>query len=317
MKNLRAYFEPLLGEILQEYFGYSLIDWFPLGFSESLVYGLNLKNEDRKVLRLTSSSHRSSTQLAGEMKFLHELKQDDFPVPEVFPSIHGDLHIELETPNGNFHGTVFAFGEGQMLRSLEFPDWSQKAVKTWARLMARLHNWTDQKRGAPGYNRPEFSSEKDWQVLERARLGSEFDRATQNLKDYLAKLPRDGFGLIHGDLHHGNLLFDEKDRVLVIDFDDSYYNFFLYDLAVLSHMITSSFPFYHKFCPEICQEWMNQFILYYEEHRPLSNFWKKQLPYFDAMRAFHMAAYILRTSSVADEPEAFEFNKNGFLEVFG
>jgi Ser/Thr protein kinase RdoA (MazF antagonist) len=42
---------------------------------------------------------------------------------------------------------------------------------------------------------------------------------------------RDAAGLIHGDLHQENVLFDDS-SVGVIDFDDCGWGFFLYDLAV-------------------------------------------------------------------------------------
>ena len=38
---------------------------------------------------------------------------------------------------------------------------------------------------------------------------------------------------MHGDLHSGNLLLNESKEIIILDFDDSLYHFFLDDLAVI------------------------------------------------------------------------------------
>jgi Ser/Thr protein kinase RdoA (MazF antagonist) len=60
-----------------------------------------------------------------------------------------------------------------------------------------------------------------------------FERTRAALHGALAALPREPahFGMIHADLHPGNLLVDGE-RLSLIDFDDAAFGWYLYDLAV-------------------------------------------------------------------------------------
>ncbi|HXV00988.1 MAG TPA: phosphotransferase [Caulobacteraceae bacterium] len=60
-----------------------------------------------------------------------------------------------------------------------------------------------------------------------------FERARAALRGALLDLPRDGrrFGMIHADLHPGNLVVDGE-QLGLIDFDDAAFGWYLYDLAV-------------------------------------------------------------------------------------
>ena len=72
-----------------------------------------------------------------------------------------------------------------------------------------------------------------------------FERTRVALHDRLAALPTDPehFGMIHADLHPGNLVVDDE-RLSVIDFDDAAFGWYLYDLAVAlsHHQTTIDFP---------------------------------------------------------------------------
>lgn len=62
---------------------------------------------------------------------------------------------------------------------------------------------------------------------------AQFDEIARRMRQIMADLGSkpDAFGLIHADLHLENALFD-GDAVRVIDFDDSGFGYWLYDLAV-------------------------------------------------------------------------------------
>lgn len=66
-------------------------------------------------------------------------------------------------------------------------------------------------------------------------INKERARVFKIIKAYETKYPKK-MGLIHADMHFGNVIFT-KDDIGVIDFDDSGYGAFLYDLAVPLIMI--------------------------------------------------------------------------------
>ena len=89
----------------------------------------------------------------------------------------------------------------------------------------------------PGFVRPTW----DWPEIARqleGRLGPDdrrvVDAVADRLRPLLVSLPRDpsSFGLIHSDLHRGNLLY-QRGGVAAIDFDDCGWGWFAYDLATI------------------------------------------------------------------------------------
>jgi Ser/Thr protein kinase RdoA (MazF antagonist) len=74
-----------------------------------------------------------------------------------------------------------------------------------------------------------FWEHRGLSVDERALVLRARDRLRTFLDDYGAN--RDNFGLIHADLHPGNVLIDAEGRLGLIDFDDMAYGWHGYDLA--------------------------------------------------------------------------------------
>ncbi len=87
----------------------------------------------------------------------------------------------------------------------------------------------------------------------------------------------DVFGLIHADLHYGNLVFSSQgSRVpgaIPIDFDDSAFGYFAYDLAVMLSPLARKFPNMNtrkmildgyaeiRKLPEIIEETIDDFVV--------------------------------------------------------
>ena len=73
----------------------------------------------------------------------------------------------------------------------------------------------------------------------------------------------------HGDLHHGNFLIDDQDKVFLIDFDLAGLNYIYYDLSlVLEHM--SGRPEYQKENKDGFEANLDMAVKKYLEVRPLS-----------------------------------------------
>ncbi|NPD87751.1 MAG: phosphotransferase [Asgard group archaeon] len=114
------------------------------------------------------------------------------------------------------------------------------------------------------------------------------------LKDKLSQLPRDNnaFGLIQYDFHADNFNIDNG-KIIVYDFDDSYYFFFMYDLAASIHEAVWDVPDEKK------REFANRFIPslwkgYCEEYN-LDRKWLDYLPDFLKWREFDIYATLVET----------------------
>ena len=97
---------------------------------------------------------------------------------------------------------------------------------------------------------------------------------------------KDEFGIIHGDLHPGNIRFQD-DQVTFFDFDHCAYGWRAYDLAPSSSL------------PEAKYE---KFIEGYESIRPLSERERESLPVFAKLRILWDIGDTIATDSVRAEP---------------
>ena len=110
----------------------------------------------------------------------------------------------------------------------------------------------------------------------------------ENLVDAVRKisLDRDEFGIIHGDLHPGNVRFQD-DELVMFDFDHCAYGWRAYDISI-------SF-----FLPS---EYRDAMLGGYESRRPLSEEERECLPVFFKLRHLWDAGDMLATESVRAEP---------------
>jgi Ser/Thr protein kinase RdoA (MazF antagonist) len=95
----------------------------------------------------------------------------------------------------------------------------------------------------------------------------------------------DGFGLIHGDLHHENFLFNGPEAN-AIDFDDCGWGHYLYDLAVTLSELRSR-PRY--------DELEDALLCSYATERPLREDYATQLPRLFVLRELQLATWILES----------------------
>ena len=96
----------------------------------------------------------------------------------------------------------------------------------------------------------------------------------------------DEFGIIHADLHTGNVHF-QGDQITLFDFDHCAYGWRAYDLAPLA------------FLPK---EQYEKFMEGYESVRPLSEQERESLPTFKKLRSFWNFGDFLATASLTAEP---------------
>jgi Ser/Thr protein kinase RdoA (MazF antagonist) len=135
---------------------------------------------------------------------------------------------------------------------------------------------------------------KDKKVIERF----------QKLKNKLTNLPKENesFGLIQYDFHADNFNIDDG-KIIVYDFDDSYYFFFMYDLAACIHEAIWDVPEEKKL------EFANRFIpsLWdgYSEEFKLDRKWLEYLPDFLKWREFDIYSTIVESLKENTLPEKY------------
>ncbi len=188
----------------------------------------------RTVLRVHRPGYQSAASIESELAWLAALRRDtDLPVVRPLPGRNGDL---VQKMNGR-HAVLFAFEEGR-----EPVSGSVALFRTIGAFAAAAHlhamNW----QRPANFTRPTWSAEA---MLEPDGLWGDWRRAPGvapvrgALDDISARLHRelavygqsdDRFGLIHADMRLANLLVDGP-RTTLLDFDDSGFGWFMYDLG--------------------------------------------------------------------------------------
>ena len=263
-----------------------------LGASENFVFAVKVAGGEA-VLRLTHSDRRPEEQVAAEIAFMRHLADAGVPVPEVLPAPNRAFLQRLEVANGYFTGVLMEKVPGTVLsrrfpRGSVMPEW---IVREWGRAIGRMHRLSaDLNREGVTFARNRwdriYTDEADALRPEEQAVRPHA-RARQQLVEQFHSFAEDpdSFGLIHMDLHQGNIIVSE-DRFTCIDFDDSSYHFFIQDIAM---------PLYYQFLfnEEGWEERLYPFFkvflsAYFEEYR-LDPEWFRHLPAFLRVRDYDLA----------------------------
>lgn len=264
-------------------------------------------NDNTYTLRINRPNHRIEAEIRSEAVWIKALKDDtDLVVPEPVTNSDGNF-VTTGTAEGVPEArfcVLFKWVEGQFYRERLSPV----ALERVGRFTAHLHNHATTFEPPDGFTRPhvEFGSEDEpGEMIRLLHKGFEdgaaiiaphdlatFTLARHRLHERIDAVgeARDVFGIIHADLHHGNLLF-ESENVHAIDFDDCGWGHFLYDLAVTQWYLQARPDF-----AELCQAHIDG----YRAVRSLPDEQIALLPTFRAARTLLMAVYM---AGRADNPK--------------
>ncbi|OAB34025.1 phosphotransferase enzyme family protein [Paenibacillus glacialis] len=281
------------------------LEWERIQFiqlSDTITYKIETRTAECYLLRI-HSDRLSKEEIRSELAFLRALnKSDDLNVPEGLANCNGSYVLEINTEEGyrRPYVTMMRWIEGGHA-SGEFTD---SCAYNMGAMMGKLHEvaacfvppsdfvrpiW-----GAASFRRAmakleryyaRFLSSETWKVYQAAaeKILSELATMHPNAHNY---------GLIHADLHTGNIVFKD-DQHNPIDFGRCGSGYFLYDMA------GTLLELYPK------HRWM--FIKGYESVRKLETDYVRYLECFFVMFMIenycHHASDPRETSSLIDEQQ--------------
>ncbi|MDP3176994.1 MAG: phosphotransferase [Spirochaetaceae bacterium] len=195
----------------------------------------------RAILKITAGLRdprgimgASRPELEAEVDFVRYLRAAGVPVAVNLPSLAGADVEEIPLDDDAFFlAYAFEKAPGTMFPDddeVEFPD---AVLREWGRLFGLTHRLAAGFRPRPGAFRRSWREDdclnsRALVPASQAAVHARFDEAVARLE---AK-PRtpDRYGLVHGDLHHGNFL-AEGERITLIDFDGTRENWFAAEIA--------------------------------------------------------------------------------------
>ncbi|MBU0935995.1 MAG: phosphotransferase [Spirochaetes bacterium] len=197
---------------------------------ENLIF-LYQNDSDRRILRVSGNHDRRRADIEAEMDFMLWLNHCGDVAVRVLPTSEGSCLAELPLEGKTRYAICY-----EMLER-PFPGkqaWDSKMFTRLGERCGQLHQASLQYK--PGTTqRYQWHENPDLHYIMsldgKYRLVAE---RTQTLVERLRALPADRskFGLIHADLHCGNMGWDRQGQIRFYDFDDCHYGWFMQDLAV-------------------------------------------------------------------------------------
>lgn len=193
------------------------------------------------VLRVHRPGYQSAASIRGELTWMGALRADaGISTPRLVPAADGSAAVDLGPEASVRHVSAFALIDG--VTGEEAPE--RFSMRELGRITALLH------RHASGWTPPPDFERFGWDLEAclgpAARWGSHVGapgvaaadepllaEAADVVRERVEGYGRDRarYGLIHADLRLSNLMITPEDTLVVIDFDDCGWGWFVYDLA--------------------------------------------------------------------------------------
>ncbi len=271
------------------------IDW-------NFVYEFTKENKEY-ILR--GGTRHSPDQVQAELEWILFLNSSGVNVSVPILS-NNEKYLEIVKHDGkNINAVVFERAPGKAVEWKNPEKWNELFWEQMGRTLGKMHAASFK------YNslQPEFrrvSAFESVHATAENHLDSVKDREIiekfNNLKKKLNQLPKDkdAYGLIQYDFHLGNLNV-HNEELIVYDFDDSYYFFFIHDIATCIHETVWYYPddkkleFVNRFIPSL---WKG-----YSEEYKLDRKWLEYLPDFFKWREFGIYITLVETYNDKTTPE--------------
>lgn len=286
-----------------------------LKYSENVIFKITFREAFPVVLRIHRPGYHNIEELEGEILWMDEIHHDtDVELPVVYRGRDGRFLQKMTTFSGEeVYVSVISFLEGSPLGELK-DDELIKGLESLGEITAKLHMqsinrdksvvikrfYWDINNLFGDNNDGIWGSWRDYKALTKEQYRI-LEKCTSVMKDKLNHYGRSNekFGLIHADLHFYNVI-NNNGVNQIIDFDDSGYGFYMYDMGCA--LVT-----YSRNLTELEKAWVRG----YEKVRKLSDEDKKLIPMFVLLRRITRLAW-LATHSDSDTAKTVD---NEYLDV--
>ena len=256
----------------------------PLVHAENTTFRVHTDSGDF-CLRICRPGYQTDDAIDSELAFLAALTEAGFSVPT---PLGRRIKAQVDGVPEPRNCVLFHWQSGDFVKE----EFSLDQGRELGKLMARLHEFSQAWQPPPGFDRRDlhaqlfdpmpFENSPFEMTIEDRQLLVETAQESLELISALREMPSQ-FGLIHGDLHRGNVLFD-GDEIRLIDFDDLGDGAWLYDFA--------SALAYQLLRPS-GRDVTLAMLAGYEEVHPLPDRARELLPAFLRLRYVIVAKWVL------------------------
>ena len=217
--------------------------------SENTVFKVEGLDGNTYALRIHRKGYHDLEELNSEHVWTSSLSNAGLLVPEAVVTRSGEAYTSVSILNSSEYRYVglVKWIEGTILSDLIL-DLEEKDVsdvyESLGKVVAKFHKATIAWEKPKDFKRHSFDTDgflgskpfwgRFWEAQNATtRERKKLSLIRNNITEVLSKLPKDinSFGMIHADLHSQNVLIQGK-SLSVIDFDDSGFGWYGFDLAV-------------------------------------------------------------------------------------
>ncbi|EPD51075.1 hypothetical protein HMPREF1210_02266 [Paenisporosarcina sp. HGH0030] len=253
------------------------------GGFQNVVFHFQMNNRPY-IARLTPILKRSKALIDAELGYVESLKRNQIHVPDVI-TINDKYISTLIIDNESYWLTVFQYVEDKEIDVSDLSQWNNAFFYEWGKTIAKLHGISENMEEK--INRPVWMDDEEINPMPSMLEESEpwLKEIYDDYKSRLATFPKtkERFGLIHNDLHQGNF-FVKAQQLIIFDFDDCAYNWFVQDLSTSIYHALWTGSSYHPEWTTFQQEFLKHFLKGYTSSRSLTEADLTQLTLFLQIR---------------------------------
>lgn len=209
-----------------------------LGDFENYVFEV-YKDEVPYILRLTHSSHRTKSEIEGELEWINFLHAGGVNVSLAHTSLNNQLVETFKVADSKFFACLFTKAPGELVTHKD-PAFNGEFFQAWGQAIGKMHAVTR-------LYEPSERKREHWYENTAKQIASfitlesdhEVKEKALQLVTQMKQLPQrnDTYQLIHTDLHNHNFFYHEG-KVYAFDFDDASYHYLISDLAIAVYYAT-------------------------------------------------------------------------------
>jgi Ser/Thr protein kinase RdoA (MazF antagonist) len=272
-------------------FGVELAALRPLGGMDGLAceYEQNGSTYVLKIVRSNGENPDQKAQIAEKIDFINFLGESGVRVSLPVLSPTNQWIETIGTEEGEFLTTASIKAPGKHFDLFNPATGTPDFFQAWGRVTGQMHaaakvykSWQKDSSGGS-----KSSKINDWAGEHTFFANWCQDDAVRDKwmkigekMEHLHKT-REGFGLIHNDLHPWNFLVDDYGEITVIDFDVCAYHWFIKDISIALFFANwSGNPGKGGSKDDYLTMFFRNFMMGYETENKLDSLWIGQLPMF-------------------------------------
>ncbi|RIW33304.1 hypothetical protein D3H55_11635 [Bacillus salacetis] len=256
------------------------------GGMQNLIYE---NTREGTVLRLSTRKRRIKEELIAEQVWLESLNAHGVRVniPKCFED--GGMVKEISVDQEDFLVTQFEKIPGEVLDPSLPSHWNPEVFEEWGRQTGKLHQFGKTVRLDKFHQK--VLKRKGLDRLYRA-LNERDQWIAEGYKKLISgieKLPKDDtcYGLVHRDLHHGNIMVLDG-GLHIIDTDDFGYSWFAEDIATALYHVNWHGKSVHPEWEGLHMDFLAAFAKGYAGEVPLTDVVMEGIPIFLRKREFFL-----------------------------